>query len=50
MGKWIPVLVVDDDEVDRKALERSLKMYGFKVNLAEDGLTGLNLARRNKWS
>ena len=48
MSKWIPVLVVEDDEVVRKALKRSLKLYGFKVNLAEDGPTGLKLARQNK--
>lgn len=48
MSKWIHVLVVDDDEVVRKALEYSLKLYGFKVDLAEDGQTGLKLARQNK--
>ncbi|MHC4112939.1 MAG: response regulator [Planctomycetota bacterium] len=48
MSKWIPVLVVEDDKSVRKALEYSLKLYGFKVNLAEDGPTGLKLARQNK--
>jgi len=48
VSKWIHVLVVDDDEIVRKALEYSLKLYGFKVILAEDGTTGLKLARQNK--
>ena len=48
MSKWIPVLVIDDDEIIREALKRSLKLYGFKVYPAEDGLTGLNLAREKK--
>jgi DNA-binding response OmpR family regulator len=48
VSKWIPVLVVEDDKSVRKALEYSLKLYGFKVNLAEDGPTGLKLARQNK--
>ena len=45
MSKWVPVLAIDDDEIVRKALKRSLKLYGFEVYLAEDGLTGLNLAQ-----
>lgn len=48
MSKWIPVLVIDDDEIVRKALKRSLKLYGFEVYPAEDGLTGLNLAREKR--
>ena len=48
MSKWIPVLVIDDDEIIREALKRSLKLYGFKVYPAEDGLTGLNLAREKR--
>jgi len=45
MSKWIPVLAADDDEFIRKALKRSLKLYGFEVYLAKDGLTGFKLAR-----
>ncbi len=41
MSKWVPVLVIDDDEIVRKVLKRSSKLYGFEVYLAEDGLTGL---------
>jgi len=48
MSKWIPVLVIDDDEIVRKALKRSLKLYGFEVYPAEDGLIGLNLAREKR--
>lgn len=48
MSKWIPVLAVDDDELMREALKRSLKLYGFEVYLAKDGQTGLKLAREKK--
>jgi len=48
MSKWIPVLVIDDDEIIREALKRSLKLYGFKVYPAEDGLTGINLAQQKR--
>ena len=48
MSKWIPVLAVDDDEIIREALKRSLKLYGFKVYLAKDGLTGLKLAQEKR--
>ena len=48
MSKWIPVLAVDDDECIRKALKRNLKLYGFKVYLAKDGLTGLKLAQEKR--
>jgi len=48
MSKWIPVLAVDDDECIRKALKRSLKLYGFKVYLAKNGLTGLKLAQEKR--
>jgi len=48
MSKWIPVLVIDDDEIVRKVLERCLKLYGFKVYLAKDGLTGFKLAQEKR--
>lgn len=41
-------MVVDDDEFVRKALKRSLKLYGFEVYLAKDGLTGLKLAQEKR--
>ncbi len=45
MSKWIPVLVIDDDELVRIELKRTLQLYGFKVYLAKDGPTGLKLAQ-----
>jgi DNA-binding response OmpR family regulator len=48
VSKWIPVLVVDDDELVREALKRSLKLYGFQAYLAEDGPTGLKLAQEKR--
>jgi len=48
MSKWIPVLVIDDDQIVREALKRSLKLYGFEVYPAEDGPTGLNLAQEKR--
>ena len=48
MSKWIPILVVEDDEFVRTALKRSLKLYGFQAHLAADGPTGLQLAREKK--
>ena len=38
------VLVVDDDEAIRKALERALELEGFTVRLAEGGRRALELA------
>lgn len=46
MSKWIPVLVIDDDELVRIELKRALQLYGFKVYLAKDGPTGLKLAQK----
>ena len=48
MSKWIPILVIDDDEIVRMALKRSLKLYGFDAYLAEDGPTGIKLALEKK--
>ncbi len=41
-------MAVDDDEIIREALKRSLKLYGFEVFLAKDGLTGLKLAQEKR--
>ena len=43
---WIPILVIDDDELIRIELKRTLQLYGFKVYLAKDGPTGLKLAQK----
>jgi len=48
MSEWVPILVIDDDELVRKALKRSLKLYGFKVLPAKDGQTGLTLAQQKR--
>ena len=48
MSKWIPVLAIEDDEIVREALRRSLKLYGFQVHLAKDGPEGLKLAHEAK--
>lgn len=48
MSDWIPILLVDDDELVRKTLRLSLKLQGFHVYLAKDGPTGLQLAREKK--
>ena len=48
MSKWIPVLVIEDDELIRIELKRILKLYGFKVYLAKDGPTGFELAQKKK--
>ncbi len=47
MSKWIPVLVIDDNELFRIELKRTLQLYGFKAYLAKDGPTGLELAQEN---
>ena len=49
MSEKIPVLVVEDEEHIRNILEYNLKLDGFEVYLAEDGLTGLELARQKKF-
>jgi DNA-binding response OmpR family regulator len=48
MSRWVPILVIDNDELVRTVSKHTLKLYGFKVYLAEDGQTGLRLARKKK--
>jgi DNA-binding response OmpR family regulator len=45
MSEHITVLVVEDEAHIRRVLEYNLKLDGFEVYLAEDGATGLKLAR-----
>ncbi len=45
MSEWIPVVVVEDDELVRTTLQRGLKLYGFQVYPAKDGLTGIQIAQ-----
>jgi len=48
MSKRIPVLVIEDEKSIRMVLEYNLRLDGFEVYLAEDGPTGLELAREKK--
>src|SRR4029434_7576841 len=42
------VLVIDDDPAVRDLMRRSLEKDGFRVEVAADGRTGLELAKRLK--
>ena len=48
MSEWIPIVVVEDDEIVRMSLERSLKLYGFQVYLAKNGQVGLELIKEKQ--
>ena len=48
MSEQITILVVEDEAHIRRVLEYNLKLDGFEVYLAEDGATGLKLARENR--
>ena len=48
MSKWVSVLVIEDEELVRTALQRSLTLYGFKVHLASNGQAGVKLAQQNQ--
>ena len=48
MNKKISVLVVDDEKHFWSILDDNLRSNGFKVYLAEDGPTGLELAQKKK--
>lgn len=41
------ILVIDDDELVSRTLQRALKMYGYQVMVANSGTEGLQLARRH---
>ncbi len=45
MSKSISVLIIEDEPHIRNILEHNLKSDGFEVYVAEDGLSGLKLAR-----
>ena len=48
MSEQITILVIEDEAHIRRVLEYNLKLDGFEVYLAEDGATGLKLARENR--
>jgi len=41
------ILVIDDDELVSRTLQRTLKVYGHQVMVANSGTEGLQLARRH---
>jgi two-component system, OmpR family, phosphate regulon response regulator PhoB len=45
MSEKIIILIVEDEAHIRRVLEYNLKLDGFEVYMAEDGATGLQLAR-----
>ncbi len=45
MSEWVPILVIDDDELLRREFKRNLEMFGFKVYQAKNGQNGLRLAQ-----
>lgn len=42
------ILVIDDDELVSRTLQRTLKIYGYHVMVARGGAEGLQLARRHR--
>lgn len=42
------ILVIDDDELVSRTLQRALKMYNYHVMVANSGTEGLQLARRHR--
>jgi hypothetical protein len=44
MSKWIPLVVVEDNELIQTTTERKRKLCDFQVGSAEDVTTGLQLA------
>jgi two-component system, OmpR family, response regulator RpaA len=42
------ILVIDDDELVSRTLQRALKMYDHQVMTANSGIEGLQLARRHR--
>jgi len=41
------ILVIEDDDIVARTIERSLRGYEFRVRLASSGVEGLKIARRN---
>lgn len=42
------ILLIEDNEMNREMLARRLQKRGFEMLLAEDGLIGVDQARKNK--
>ncbi len=41
------ILIIEDNFAFRKIMKMRLESAGYKTQIAEDGLTGLNMARKN---
>ncbi len=48
MSEQLTILVVEDEEHIRRVLEYNLRLDGFEVYLAEDGVSGLRAAREKQ--
>lgn len=42
------ILVIDDDELVSRTVQRALKLYGYHVMVANGGAEGLQIARRHR--
>lgn len=42
------ILVIDDDELVSRTLQRALKLYDYQVMVANSGAEGLHIARRHR--
>ncbi len=42
------ILVIDDDELVSRTLQRALKLYDYQVMVAHSGTEGLHIARRHR--
>lgn len=42
------ILVIDDDELVSRTLQRALKLYNYQVMVANSGTEGLHVARRHR--
>lgn len=42
------ILVIDDDELVSRTLQRALKLYDYQVMVANSGTEGLHIARRHR--
>lgn len=48
MARRIPVLIIDDDEGLMELLEYNLRLDGFELQLASDGLSGIDSAIKHR--
>lgn len=48
VAKAYTILIIDDDELVSRTLQRALKLYGYHTMSARSGAEGLQLARRHR--